>query len=151
MSTKQDDDSFDPSQRRLCPDGSCVGLLGSDGRCKTCGTLDPAWTGATPPSEPPALPTPEPESRGEPAGLRDRQPTLPAPRASARTLAGGGPSREGLGTLPGFPNKNNADAEPATASDAEAAFDPTRRLCPDDACIGVIGNDNKCSVCGRRD
>lgn len=23
--------------RRLCPDGSCVGLLGEDGRCKVCG------------------------------------------------------------------------------------------------------------------
>ena len=121
MSTKQDD-SFDPSQRRLCPDGSCLGLLGSDGRCKVCGTLDPAWTGASPSSEPPALRTPEPESRGEPAGKAD-----------------GGP-----------PNEDKADAEPATASDAEAAFDPTRRLCPDDACIGVIGSDNKCSVCGRR-
>ena len=107
MSTKQDDDSFDPSQRRLCPDGSCVGLLGSDGRCKTCGTLDPAWNRAEPTADPPATPTPEPEVKAEP--------------------------------------------EPATASDAEAAFDPTRRLCPDDACIGVIGNDNKCSVCGRRD
>jgi hypothetical protein len=132
MSTKQDD-SFDPSQRRLCPDGSCVGLLGSDGRCKTCGTLDPAGNRAEPTADPPASPTPQPESRGEPAGF-----------------AGGGPSREGLGNLPGFPNRNKAEPEPATASDAEAAFDPTRRLCPDDACIGVIGSDNKCSVCGRR-
>jgi diaminopimelate epimerase len=34
------------------------------------------------------------ESRGEPAGLRDGQPTLPTPRAFARALAGGAPSRE---------------------------------------------------------
>lgn len=30
-----DDDDF--SERRLCPDGSCTGLLGADGRCKVCG------------------------------------------------------------------------------------------------------------------
>lgn len=23
--------------RRLCPDGSCIGLIGDDGRCKVCG------------------------------------------------------------------------------------------------------------------
>ena len=31
----------------------------------------------------------------------------------------------------------------------EAAFDTNRRLCPDDACIGVIGSHNRCGVCGR--
>jgi hypothetical protein len=28
-------------------------------------------------------------------------------------------------------------------------FDPKRRLCPDGACIGVIGADGRCGVCGR--
>jgi hypothetical protein len=33
--------------------------------------------------------------------------------------------------------------------DDEAGFDPeARRLCPDDNCIGVIGPDGKCKVCG---
>ena len=33
---------FDPATRRLCPDGSCVGILGRDGRCTECGqTGDP--------------------------------------------------------------------------------------------------------------
>jgi hypothetical protein len=27
--------AFDP-RRRLCPDGSCVGVLGADGRCNVC-------------------------------------------------------------------------------------------------------------------
>ncbi|MBI5481211.1 MAG: hypothetical protein HY906_20300 [Deltaproteobacteria bacterium] len=31
----------------------------------------------------------------------------------------------------------------------DADFDPeSRRLCPDDNCIGVIGPDGKCKVCG---
>jgi hypothetical protein len=31
----------------------------------------------------------------------------------------------------------------------ETPFDPTRRLCPDGACVGVVGPDGLCSVCGR--
>jgi hypothetical protein len=34
-------------QRRLCPDGSCVGVIGPDGRCTVCREVDPTWT-ATP-------------------------------------------------------------------------------------------------------
>lgn len=46
-----------------------------------------------------------------------------------------------------------AREEPAPpAEDGEAsAFDPeSRRLCPDDNCIGVIGPDGKCKVCGKQ-
>jgi hypothetical protein len=32
---------------------------------------------------------------------------------------------------------------------SETKFDPHRRLCPDGACIGVIGDDGRCRVCGR--
>lgn len=31
----------------------------------------------------------------------------------------------------------------------EIPFDPRRRLCPDGACVGVIGADGRCSVCRR--
>ncbi len=26
--------------RRLCPDGNCIGVIGPDGRCKECGRPD---------------------------------------------------------------------------------------------------------------
>jgi hypothetical protein len=32
---------------------------------------------------------------------------------------------------------------------SDGKFDPHRRLCPDGACIGVIGDDGRCHVCGR--
>ncbi|HEY6475280.1 MAG TPA: hypothetical protein VI456_01790 [Polyangia bacterium] len=32
----EDGDGFD-STRRLCDDGSCVGVIGADGACGTCG------------------------------------------------------------------------------------------------------------------
>jgi hypothetical protein len=31
----------------------------------------------------------------------------------------------------------------------EARFDPNRQLCPDGACVGLLGPDGLCSVCGR--
>ena len=33
-----DDDHW--ANRRLCPDGNCIGVIGPDGRCKECGRLD---------------------------------------------------------------------------------------------------------------
>jgi hypothetical protein len=30
-------DADDWQNRRLCPDGNCIGVIGSDGRCKECG------------------------------------------------------------------------------------------------------------------
>jgi hypothetical protein len=95
MSTADSDDSFDPGRRRLCPDGSCIGLLDDAGRCKVCGRVGGAG---------PAIGVPEqPEERSEAA----------APENDA----------------PGF--------------------DPSRRLCPDGACVGVLGPDGRCKVCGR--
>jgi hypothetical protein len=31
----------------------------------------------------------------------------------------------------------------------DSDFDPTRHLCPDGACVGLIGPDGRCTVCGR--
>jgi hypothetical protein len=92
------DSGFD-SGRRLCPDGACVGIIGSDGKCSECGRA----------------------ASGEPA----------ADEAVAREA--------------------DADdaAESATRSPDDGAFDPNRQLCRDDACIGVIGDDGRCKMCGK--
>ncbi|MFT3699748.1 MAG: hypothetical protein QM831_41760 [Kofleriaceae bacterium] len=29
--------------REVCPDGSCVGVIGPDGQCKVCGQMSPTW------------------------------------------------------------------------------------------------------------
>ena len=69
MSTEQNDSpNFDPSQRRLCPDGACTGVIGDNGKCKECGTSDPGWTGATPGAGSAASSCPEPAVDDE-AGL----------------------------------------------------------------------------------
>ena len=99
------EEKFNP-RRRLCPDGACIGLIGSNGKCTVCGTVD------------------EPNTHPE----------------------NDGPSVEEENAL--LPD----DEEAAGADDREEGapgFDPKRKLCSDDACIGVIGSDNRCSVCGK--
>jgi hypothetical protein len=36
--TASADDTDDDEDRELCPDGTCIGLIGPDGRCKVCGS-----------------------------------------------------------------------------------------------------------------
>jgi hypothetical protein len=44
----------------------------------------------------------------------------------------------------------NAEGAREDKDEGEGEFDPeARRLCPDDSCIGVIGPDGKCKVCGK--
>jgi hypothetical protein len=93
------------ARRRLCPDGSCTGVIGDDGRCRECGR-DAA--GAAPPK----APTPNAAHR----------PDDPGERPGAEAAVGAG----------------------------EAAFDAGRKLCADGSCLGVIGPDGACNVCGQR-
>ena len=32
-----DEDTIDFDSRKLCSDGTCIGVIGADGRCKECG------------------------------------------------------------------------------------------------------------------
>ena len=108
MAASDDDKEgdFDP-RRRLCQDGSCVGVIGSDGKCTVCGAADPGG------ESPEAAPAWDREDDDQP-------------------LADG-----------------EAMADALTAEGAADGFDPNRRLCEDDSCIGVVGSDNRCSVCGK--
>jgi hypothetical protein len=91
-----EDDPFDPTRRKLCPDGACVGVIADDGVCRVCG------------------------------------------RSEAQAAAGEaatGPADAGVGD---------------EAGGAEGGFDSSRRLCDDGSCVGVVGDDGVCRVCGRR-
>jgi hypothetical protein len=91
---------FDP-KRRLCPDGSCIGVITGDGTCSVCGRTASGAAAASPAADP---------------DLADDE--LPAEGASEAASASG--------------------------------FDPNRRLCDDGACVGVIGADGRCGVCGQQ-
>jgi hypothetical protein len=96
---KSDEAPFDPTRRKLCPDGACVGVIGDDGVCRVCGRTEAQAAAGEEVSEPDAL---EASGAGESAG------------------------------------------------DAGGGFDSKRRLCDDGACVGVVGDDGVCRVCGRR-
>jgi hypothetical protein len=95
--SQQDDAPFDPTSRKLCPDGSCVGVIGADGLCKVCGRTEAQ------------------AAAGEEA---------PSP-LDAQGSGEGGEGGEGGG------------------------FNSNRRLCDDGTCVGVVGDDGVCRVCGR--
>jgi hypothetical protein len=84
---------LDLDNRKLCPDGACIGVIGDDGRCKVCGLADDG--------------------------------SIVAPAAA------------------------EAEVDAAGAIEGDSPFDDDRELCPDGACIGVLGSDGKCKVCGR--
>jgi hypothetical protein len=114
-SAKFESEVFDPARRRLCPDGSCVGLLDDTGRCKVCGLTASGETVAAPAA--PAL-----HEMAEPHDTEELdEADLGAPEAPTETASAAGAS----------------------------AFDPKRRLCPDGSCVGIIGENGRCKVCGR--
>jgi hypothetical protein len=120
MSTSQEKPTFDPARRRLCPDGTCIGLLDDSGRCKECGQV----AGARATEAAPTAPTAPPD---------DVDPDMDIGTDDDDDAAG----------------QSSAD-EPMDAGAPEGArFDPARRLCPDGSCLGVLGSDGRCSVCGR--
>ena len=98
--------------RQLCPDGSCVGVIGSDGTCKVCGRAAPNWG--------------DERTRGLVEETDDDE---------------DGDYEDDAEDAPD-------DRGPPSPSDADSDWEQ-RTLCPDDACIGVIGADGTCSVCKR--
>jgi hypothetical protein len=124
------DAPFNPAKRRLCPDGSCIGVIGEDGRCRVCGRT--ASGEAPPAAASGAAHDQHADEHGDDRDLDDA----------------------GLGDDAGFGDDDLGDDDSAHAGDdagagGAAAFDAGRRLCEDGDCLGVIGASGTCSVCGR--
>ncbi len=106
-------DSSNWDDRILCPDESCIGTIGLDGRCRECGlALDkelPATTVST-------------EKNQDPIQA-----------AAEDDIADTGP------------DDFNREVEDETDTAPEWE---DRILCRDESCIGTIGPDGRCSVCG---
>ncbi len=111
---------FDPRQRELCTDGACIGLIGPDGVCKECG-------------KPGRNVTQHPRHRG----------------MVAHEVDGDEGDREDDRIDEEEDDDREDDRIDEQSSDEIAAFDEDeRQLCPDGACIGVIGPDGRCRECG---
>lgn len=70
------------------------------------------------------------------------------------------PSAVDSGAITWDQNRDSVDADDDDATlprtlgevarhDDGANFDSKRRLCSDGSCLGIIGADNRCNVCGR--
>jgi hypothetical protein len=131
-------------QRQLCSDGACVGVIGPDGTCKVCGRAAANWG--------------DERKRGliDPPDDGDDDED-DAALAIAEDAEGDGD------------DDDEADDEDEEEDDADADDDDeddaagdraavassgnewgTRQLCRDGGCIGVIGPQGRCKVCGRR-
>ena len=107
----------DWDQRELCSDGGCVGVIGPDGLCKTCGRAAANWG-----DERNRGLTPLPPADDEPADDEDDEDDDDGDDAD--------------------------DVAPVLADPPEDGDWNARKLCPDDTCIGLIGADGTCKVCG---
>ena len=114
-------ETFDAQKRRLCPDGSCVGLLDPEGRCRACGRVNAAGDA--------------PDTLLDYAGS-------PALADDIAAWENG----------PDGPNSGHHTGEHVNRSGSVGGqFDPTRRLCPDGDCVGVLDAQGRCKECGRTD
>lgn len=125
----------DPDRRILCSDAKCNGVIGSDGRCRTCGkTQNQGETTAK--SEAKLA-----ETVCFRCGMRNRFDSL-APKSDIRC----GKCHSYLFHR----QRENQSKRDDPEEDDNQSFDPsTRILCSDGNCIGVINKKGFCKVCGK--
>ena len=121
MGTKRDNMSGDNwDDRVLCRDESCTGTIGLDGHCRECGQ---------PLGDEPMV--------SEPV-IEDHTPAPSSPVAEAPVS-----EAEDIDT----DVKDDEDIFTDTEEDMESGWED-RILCRDEECIGTIGPDGLCRVCG---
>jgi hypothetical protein len=125
--------------RVLCPDDSCIGVIGPDGACKVCGRVAPNAKVAA--SDDADGEDDYDDEDGEDGDYEDDE--------------DGEYDDDEDGDYEDDEDDEEADAdvEPglaATAAKPASGDDwDNRELCPDGACTGVMVPGGKCSVCGR--
>jgi hypothetical protein len=130
-------------QRQLCPDGGCVGVIGPDGTCKVCGRAAPNWGDERTRG---LIAPPEDDQNGE-ADADDDE--LAADGGDGDEYEDGGDADDD-----GDDGDDDDEDEAGGTRGADhllamAGDWGTRRLCPDGGCVGVIGPDGHCNVCGK--
>ena len=155
------EDTFESARRELCPDGACIGLIGPDGRCRVCGTVapsavtDPRHRGMVARDEDGAVDPFEDDRELCPDGACVG---VIGPGGRCKECGAAAPERPAGAPRPAVPASGPPAASAAAAGTGEAAApvgealevegEEDRELCPDGACIGLIGPDGRCKVCG---
>ena len=135
-------------QRQLCPDGGCVGVIGPDGTCRVCGRAALNWgderkRGLIDPPEDDELDAGADKLAADPDDELDDGDELDEGEDEDDgddDLHDGEPADGELAQATASPYAASAPALPADWN--------TRRLCPDGSCIGLLGIDGQCKVCG---
>ena len=107
-------------ERIVCADDSCIGTIGADGRCRVCGKASLA----------------EEHSSTVDDGEEDVQ----SPENEIRDTSDSDPV-EGQSSASIHEEHKEADADDVKWEE--------RTLCPDESCVGTIGSDGCCNICGR--
>jgi len=133
-------------ERQLCSDGACVGVIGPDGTCKVCGRAALNWGDERkrgmiePPDDDGADDEEDDEDDDELAADSDEH---------GEAYDDDDDDEDEDDDVDD--EDHSAGAEPASA--LPEASSPigwsSRELCSDGSCIGLIGADGRCKVCGR--
>ncbi|MEJ7602574.1 MAG: hypothetical protein WKG01_32075 [Kofleriaceae bacterium] len=125
-------------ERQLCSDGGCIGLIGADGTCKVCGRA----AGAPVDSDD----DDDDDDDDDEADYEDED-------------YEGDDDSEGEDFVDEDDPVGKAEqVELEAAADELAAMLPAeavppatvdRALCPDGGCVGLVGDDGRCKVCGK--
>ena len=127
---EQEDSEADQEweSRLLCSDGNCIGVIGTDGRCKECGK-----------------PYDENEETYQ---YENKEEEIPDAHLSEENMISD--EKNFYPEDPEMLNINTDEIETETASESESESDWDKRiLCSDGNCIGVIGPDGRCKECGK--
>ena len=125
---EQEDSEADQEweSRLLCSDGNCIGVIGTDGRCKECGK-----------------PYDENEQTYQ---YENKEEEIPDAHLSEENMISD--EKNFYAEDPEMLNISTDEIETETASESESDWDK-RILCSDGNCIGVIGPDGRCKECGK--
>ncbi|MBK9031796.1 MAG: hypothetical protein IPL61_10805 [Myxococcales bacterium] len=141
----------DWTDRTLCPDGACTGVIGSDGVCGVCGHVAPFW-GDERRRGMVAAETEPPSDRGQ-GDLDDDRELCPDGACVGVIGADGTCGACGQrGQRGATPVTRVVPPGPAvTAARSAAGDDDDRRLCPDGDCVGLLDAAGVCKACGKSD
>jgi len=120
----------DWDRRQLCPDGACIGVIGPEGLCKTCGRAAQGWG--------------DERKRGLVADAADDDELADDEEWDDDDESEDGDDEE---------YEDDDEVDPISPSAPVAlgtlAEWADRKLCIDGACIGLLGDDGHCKVCGK--